>query len=143
MNRPLILASLGLIGLGLAACEKDVQAPETRNVCYQVTPGKDQASTRFNPVAQNSRTMEACAAQLDLVRHRFMAMGSPRNEIVGAYNGSFLFIDSGGMRRADSLNGGRFVAYGRNAQGELIQPNGLPIQAPPEEAAPPPPPAKK
>ena len=70
---------------------------------------------------------------------RFMRLGSPRREIVGAYQGRFLFLDSGGasVSTTDKLNSGRFVALARTSDGRLMVPSYVPQPAsPPPEPTP-------
>ncbi len=129
MKPALTLVALGLTGLALAACTDKNAPPEQHNTCYQVVI-EPNAPAKYNVVAKDKNSIEACAAELDTVRYRFMGLGSPRSSITGAYNGTYLFIDSGGMSTAPSLDGGRFVAFGRNDDGRLAIPTTIPQPGP-------------
>jgi hypothetical protein len=117
----------------LAACQKPVEAPTEKGVCYQVLFQKD-GSVKFNKIAENQPAIEYCAARLEELRIRFLRMGGTRHEIVGAYQGKFLFVDPGGVSIADRLDGGRFQALTRTGDGRLAVPgyvarqNGQPVQ---------------
>jgi hypothetical protein len=119
--KPILVLALGLTGLLAAACQKPVDAPEVRGVCYQVLEKKGAAPT-FHAVAKDQPNMESCAAELDAVRYRFMGLGSPRHDITGLYNNTYLFLDDGGMSTSQSLDGGRFTAFGRDPDGRLTIP---------------------
>jgi hypothetical protein len=99
----LILAA----ALSLAACHGGVEAPGNTGVCYHlaaVTDGKPQ----FNVVASNVPDMEHCAAQLESMRVRFLSLGGNLTDIVGAYQGNFLFLGPDGVFTADSYQGPRY-----------------------------------
>jgi hypothetical protein len=128
MNLPirrLLLAAAGVCGLSLAGCERDFRPPTgpgTRNVCYQVVLHKSGAPT-YNVAAKDQPRIESCAAVLDAARRRFLAYGSNRTSMIGAYNGYYMFIDSSGMSTAESLNGFRTVAFARTGNGQLAIPS--------------------
>jgi hypothetical protein len=135
MKRAAVFA-LAASGLALSACQKDYHAPfgpKDQNVCYEVVIHKD-GSPEYVPIAKDQKTLEACAAVLDAGRRRYVALGG-RTTMTGAYNGQFLFFDSGGMSTAPSLNGGRFLAFARAGNGQLAIPSYI-KQAPPEAGAP-------
>lgn len=114
---------LGMGAFGLAACEKDIKAPFDRGVCYVVDLGDEEgAEPVFNRVADNQPQIEFCAARLEEVRMRFLNLGGNRTELVGAYQGSFLFLDQTGVRRAQSLNGTRYFMMARTGDGRLAVP---------------------
>lgn len=129
MGRPIasVLTVLALSAAGLSACQKGIEAPTTTGVCYQVVLRKD-GTARFNEVARDQDSLEACAAQLEAVRMRFIRLGSPRREIIGAYQGRFLFLDAGGasVSTTGRIDGGRFVALARAADGRLMVPSYIP-----------------
>ena len=113
---------LGLGTMGLAACEKTIKAPFDQGVCYVVELGEEGEDPVFNKVADNQPQIEYCAARLEEVRQRFLNLGGTRTELVGAYQGSFLFLDSSGARRAQTLNGTRYFMMARTGDGRLAVP---------------------
>ncbi len=113
---------LGLGTLGLAACEKTIKAPFDQGVCYVVELGEEGTDPVFNKVAENQPQIEYCAARLEEVRQRFLSLGGNRTELIGAYQGSFLFLDSTGARRAQTLNGTRYFMMARTGDGRLAVP---------------------
>lgn len=115
-----IVAGLG--ALGLTGCEKEIKAPFDTGVCYVVELGEEGAEPVFNKVAENQPQIEYCAARLEEVRMRFLSLGGNRTELVGSYQGSFLFLDSTGARRAQSLNGTRYFMMARTGDGRLAVP---------------------
>lgn len=121
--------SATVVGLGLlalAGCEKAVEAPFDRGVCYAVQ-ASDQAGEppRFNKVADEQPQIEFCAARLEEVRLRFQRLGATRQEIVGSYQGQFIFIDRGGVWISKTLDGGRFNLMARTGDGRLAMPGAI------------------
>jgi len=114
--------ALGIGAFGLAACEKDIKAPFDQGVCFVVELGEEGSDPVFNKVADNQPQIEYCAARLEEVRQRFLNLGGTRTELVGAYQGSFLFLDSSGARRAQTLNGTRYFMMARTGDGRLAVP---------------------
>jgi hypothetical protein len=129
MNRTLVLLAVGLAGLAAAGCKQGVQAPDVHNACYHVAPQKD-GTVKFFKIADNDKSMYYCATQLDEIRYRFMALGSTRDSIQGAYNGTYLFVDGRGMSTATTYDGGRFFAVTRGDDGRLVIPGGIPQPGP-------------
>jgi len=124
MKRVIPLAAIAI--LGLAGCSGGVQAPSEQGVCYhmvQFAGGK----TRFNVLAQNIPSLEACAAQLEVMRLRFAALGSSPEQMIGAYQGQFLFLQPEGIFTGDSLDGPHYLLLVR-ADGKLVKPGVLPVQ---------------
>ena len=124
----LAAAALPLI---LAACQAEVEVPEERGVCWHVVR-QEGGEVRFNRVAEDQPNMEQCAARLEEMRVRFMRMGGTRQEVIGAYGGRFLFVDSAGVWLAQNLEGGRFMALRRTGDGRLAIPGAFELA--PEEA---------
>ncbi|WP_284223366.1 hypothetical protein [Brevundimonas denitrificans] len=116
---------IGSAALALAACEKAVEAPFDRGVCYAVEVGAEGEAPRFNKVADNQPQIEFCAARLEEVRLRFLRMGGSRQEITGSYQGQFIFIDRGGVWLSQTLDGGRFNAMARTGDGRLAMPGAI------------------
>ncbi|HEX3917014.1 MAG TPA: hypothetical protein VHX64_10450 [Caulobacteraceae bacterium] len=93
--------------LALSACHGGIQPPGDAGVCYhlaQITDGKP----KFNVVAAKVPDMEHCAAQLEAMRTRFLALGGTTTDIVGAYQGNFLFLGPEGVFTGDSYEGPRY-----------------------------------
>ena len=119
------LTAIGAAALTLAACEKAVEAPFDRGVCYAVEVGDGTEAPRFNKVADNQPQIEFCAARLEEVRLRFLRLGGSRQEIIGSYQGQFIFIDRGGVWLSRTLDGGRFNAMARTGDGRLAMPGAI------------------
>ncbi len=120
-----VIAVLGAGALALAACEKSIEAPFDQGVCYAVELGAEGEAPRFNKVADNQPQIEFCAARLEEVRLRFLRLGGNRQEIIGSYQGQFIFIDRGGVWLSKSLTGGRFNAMARTGDGRLAMPGAI------------------
>ncbi len=113
--------------LSLAACDKTIDAPGARGVCWHMaTAAKGQV--RFNALAQNQPDLEHCAAQLDQMRLRFMGLGSTQQDVVGAFQGQFLFAGPQGVYTAPSLNGYRYLLMVHSGDGRLVTPSSMPTQ---------------
>ena len=119
------ITALGAGALALTACEKAIEAPFDRGVCYAVEAGAEGEAPRFNKVADNQPQIEFCAARLEEVRLRFLRMGGSRQEITGSYQGQFIFIDRAGVWQSRSLNGNRFFALARTGDGRLAVPGAI------------------
>lgn len=145
--RALTIAVVGAGLLALAGCQKSTEAPFDQGVCYAVEAGAEGAAPRFNKVADNQPQIEFCAARLEEVRLRFLRMGGSRQEIVGSYQGQFIFIDRAGVWISRTLEGSRFILLARTGDGRLAIPgaiqraiDGTPVAvaAPPPMPEPPP-----
>ena len=120
------IAALVLAGLPLAACEKQLEAPYTTGMCYQVIfLDKDGKTARFNEVAHDRKNLESCAAALEGMRIHFLQMGGNQIAIVGAYQGNFLFLDQYGVFTAQSLTSARYPALVRTGDGRLVIPGAV------------------
>jgi hypothetical protein len=121
-----LAAGLALAALALAACEKTNPAPVDAGVCFQAIFLKD-GSVRFNKLSEHEPTIESCAASLEGMRLRFAAMGGAE-EIVGAYQGNYIFLLKDGIFRSDTLTGARYPMLVRIGGGQLAQPGAVPQQ---------------
>jgi hypothetical protein len=125
MSRSLALAALiAPLVLALAACAPTVKAPTDTGVCYSlgaVTDGK----AKFNVVATGVPDMEHCAAQLEAMRIRFLQLGGTNNEITGAYQGNFLFLQREGVFTSERYEGARFPFLVRTGDGRLAVPGSV------------------
>jgi len=122
MLKPLTVSAALAAVVALAACDSSPKAPDDAGVCYQVATKKD-GEVKFNKLAENQPTIEACVARLEELRRKFLRMGGSRREITGSYQGKFIFIDTSGVALADSLTSGRFYAFTRGPGGMLALPN--------------------
>jgi hypothetical protein len=126
MKKPVLAAAavLALSSLALAGCEKQIKAPFESGVCFHVVTNKD-GTLRFNPVARNVPQMEECAATLEGMRIRFIRMGAPSRSMVGAYQGSFIFIEKEGIYLGQTYDGARFMSLVRTGDGRLAVPGAI------------------
>ena len=139
MRSPLLIAAL-LSVAALGGCAKTVKAPFDPGVCWAVElpEAGTKGEVRFNRLSENEPQVETCAARLEEMRLRFLRMGGNKREIVGAYQGKFIFIDRAGVSLAQSLEGVKFFALARTGDGRLAVPATIeraPPVAAPETAA--------
>ena len=69
--------------------------------------------------------MEHCAANLEAVRLKFLRMGGSIDEVDGAYQGEFIFVDKRGVYVAQSLSATPFPALVPTGDGRLVPPGTL------------------
>lgn len=125
MKLALTAAAAALFLTGLAACQKHLEAPLDRGVCYHVAFSKE-GKARFNRVAENMPNMENCAAQLEGMRLRFLRMGAYQKEVVGSYQGAFIFVRPAGIYSAKYYEGVQYLALVRTGDGRLAMPGAMP-----------------
>ena len=120
-------AAIGLLGLSLAACApKGLEAPTEPGVCYHVVLSEDGKSAPLvNVVARDQPQIEFCAARLEEMRLRFLSMGGNNRDMIGAYQGQFIFIDRAGVKFGRTLEGQRFFALARTGDGRLAIPGAI------------------
>ena len=118
----LILAA----ALALTACAKKTTPPGDAGVCYHVVPQKDQ-SLKYNKLVVTD-SLEKCAANLEAMRIKFLTLGGSAQEITGAYQANFLFLQKEGILTSTSLEGPRYVALVRTGDGRLAIPGAMPQQ---------------
>lgn len=112
-------------GFALTACEEPVKPPYDIGVCWHAIPMTD-GTIRFNKLAENVPNMETCAANLEGMRLRFARMGSTLNrEMMGAYQGNFLFLDERGVSLASNMTKARYIALVRTGDGRLAVPGAI------------------
>lgn len=126
MIRTLVIASVLTLPV-LAACNQAVKAPTDTGVCYAVEAPEGEPT--FNVVARDQAQIEMCAARLEEMRLRFRNMGSTRQEVTGAYQGQFIFVDRRGVSFARTLTGARFFALARTGDGRLAVPGAIEREA--------------
>jgi hypothetical protein len=118
-------AILTVSSLALVGCEKQTKAPFEQGVCFQVATNKD-GTLRYNPVERNVSQMELCAATLEGARLRFVRMGQSNNQgMVGAYQGSFIFLEKEGIYVGQTYEGPRFMSLVRTGDGRLAVPGAI------------------
>lgn len=122
MKAAAVLA-LGAAVIALGACDTATKAPMDPGVCYSVTPAEDgKSAPAFNVVARDQPQLEYCAARLEEMRVRFLRMGGTNRDIIGAYQGQFLFLDPAGVKVGKTLTGSRFFFLARTGDGRLAVP---------------------
>jgi len=126
MKRVSIALIVTSVALVVSACQSKPEAPLDEGICYHV--GKDatqEFGIRYNVVARDQPQIEFCAARLEELRIKFLRMGGSNNELVGAYQGHFVFIDQFGVKIGKSLDGQRFMALARTGDGRLAIPGAI------------------
>jgi hypothetical protein len=99
---PIAAALVALLSLG--ACQSQIDAPTNVGVCYHLAAIQD-GKAKFNVVASNVPDMEHCAAHLEAMRTHFLSLGGTITDIVGAYQGNFLFLGGPGRLHFGHLPG--------------------------------------
>jgi hypothetical protein len=119
-----LLIPVLLCALAVSACMKKTEAPYDKGVCWHMiylAGGK----VKFNKLAENQPALENCAAKLEGMRERFLALGGTQSDIVGAYQGNFLFLGKTGVFTGTSLEGARWPALVRTNDGRLVVPGAV------------------
>lgn len=126
MKRPAVLFALTFLAAGsltLGACKKLPVAPTTSRVCYHLA-FKPDGTWQFNKLAENQKSIEYCAVELERMRLNFLRMGGSNREIVGSYQGHFVFLQEEGVFFSSKFNGVRYLAL-RRYGGKLIMPGAI------------------
>ncbi|RAK68534.1 hypothetical protein [Phenylobacterium kunshanense] len=121
--KPVILLA---VTLALSACAKKTTPPGEPGVCYHVVPQAD-GSLKYNKLV-TTESLEKCAANLEAMRIKFLRMGGTQQELYGAYQSNFLFLQKEGIFTSTSLEGPRYVALVRTGDGRLAIPGAMPQQ---------------
>jgi hypothetical protein len=122
------LAALSVVAAtGLSACEKQIEAPTDRGVCWHMVYLQG-GKTRFNKLTENVGSIERCAGDLEAMRLRFNALGQSNEHMVGAFQGQFLFLQPEGIFTSQTLTGGRYLLLVRTGDGRLAKPGVMPVQ---------------
>lgn len=119
--RPAVAVAALLGALALGACQSQIQAPTNPGVCYHLAAIKG-GKPQFNVVSANVPDMEHCAAQLEAMRVRFLSLGGTQRDIVGAFQGDFLFLGETGVFTAETYQGPRYPFLVRS--GDALVPVG-------------------
>ncbi len=122
MIRKILVLSLAAVPL-LAGCAQRAKPPTDPGVCYAVE--QPDGEPVFNVVARDQAQIEMCAARLEEMRLRFRGLGSTRQEVIGAYQGQFIFVDRRGVSFGRTLEGSRFFALARTGDGRLAVPGAI------------------
>jgi hypothetical protein len=118
------LAFAAVSAAALAGCEQKIEAPYDKGVCWHMVPltgGK----VKFNKLSENRPSLESCAASLEGMRERFLGLGGSDENIIGAYQGNFLFLGRTGVFTSTSLTGARWPALVRTSDGRLAIPSAV------------------
>jgi hypothetical protein len=118
------LALIAFATLAVSACGSSLNAPTDARVCWHLVQLKD-GSFRFNKLADDQPNLETCAATLEAMRIRFNRLGSSQEEVNGAYQGQFIFIDPRGVFTANSITSTRYPALVRTGDGRLAIPGAI------------------
>ena len=118
---------VSVVGLFLSACAKQVDAPLERGACWHAVPMSD-GTIKFNDLAKNQPSLEACAARLEDMRLKFKALGSQQSFMVGAYQGNYLFLQPEGVFTARTFKGNRYLVLVRTGDGRLAKIGEMPLQ---------------
>jgi hypothetical protein len=62
------------------------------------------------------------------MRERFLSLGGTNSDLVGAYQGNFLFLGRTGVFTGPTLEGARWPALVRTQDGRLAIPSAMPQQ---------------
>jgi len=125
MTRVPLLLAAGLGAAALTACGGGVEAPYEPGVCFTVETGDEGEAPAFHKLAEGQPQIEHCSARLEEMRLRFLRQGGSRQEIIGAYQGQFIFIDREGVWIGKSLDGSRFILLARTGDGRLAVPGAI------------------
>ncbi|MGI9169063.1 MAG: hypothetical protein ACR2FH_02635 [Caulobacteraceae bacterium] len=113
--------------LALCACQKQLEAPTETGACWHLAEFPD-GRMKFNRLADHQPDLEHCAAQLEMMRLRFRALGSAQTRMTGAFQGQFLFLQPEGVFTAQSYGGYRYPFMVRTGDGRLAVPGAMPEQ---------------
>ena len=124
----LALALILMVPLGVAGCSKSLEAPTDAGVCWHLVSLPD-GKVKFNRLADHQPNLESCAAQLEIMRRNFQSLGAGQDNVTGAYQGQFLFIQPEGVFTSQTYSGHRYSLMVRTGDGRLAVPGAMP-QAP-------------
>jgi len=122
---PVLVASM--IVMTLSGCTKQIDAPLERGACWHAVPMSD-GTIKFNDLAKNQPTIEACAARLEDMRLKFKALGSQQTFMLGAYQGNYLFLQPEGVFTSRTYKGNRYLVLVRTGDGRLAKIGEMPLQ---------------
>jgi hypothetical protein len=114
------LAAALLSLIAVAGCTPEVEAPTDSGVCWRMISPK--GKPQFLKLTEHQPDLEHCAANLEAVRLKFLRLGGSIDEVDGAYQGEFIFIDKRGVFVSQTLNGIPFPALVPTGDGRLATP---------------------
>jgi hypothetical protein len=126
MHRTITILALAAAAATVAGCTKRTVPPGDPGICYHVVPQAD-GSLKYNKLVE-APNLETCAANLEAMRIKFLRLGGTTQEIYGAYQANFLFLERAGVLTSTSLEGPRYVALVRTGDGRLAIPGAMPQQ---------------
>ena len=109
---------------GLAACAPRTSPPGDPGVCFHVVPQAD-GTLKYNRLV-TAPNLETCAANLEAMRIKFIRMGGTQQELYGAYQGNFLFLQKEGILTASEWEAAPYLALVRTGDGRLAIPGAMP-----------------
>lgn len=121
--RLLLLTAVAALPV-LAGCETAPRAPNDPGICYSVAQ-KEGQDLAFNVLARDQPQIETCAARLEEMRLNFLRLGGTNRDVVGAYQGRFIFVDRRGIAFGQRIDGPRFFALARTGDGRLAVPGAI------------------
>jgi hypothetical protein len=127
MARPLqtTVLSFAVVALAaLAGCEKRIEPPGDRGVCFSVSFKADNSLVYHKLV--DAPNLETCAANLEALRLKFLRLGGTASETLGAYQANFIFVQRDGIFSGTTLTGPRYPALVRTGDGRLAIPGAVP-----------------
>lgn len=121
-----VLAPAAIIAgaVAMGACSNEPKFEFADGACYYLTT-PDKSAPRLQKIADDQPQIEQCAARLEELRLRFLRMGGSNQEVTGAYQGRYIFIDREGVKIGKSLTGSRFFAMARTGDGRLAIPGAI------------------
>ncbi len=125
MQHP-VLTTIALLvaASAIGACSQRTEPLGDPGICYNVVPQKDGKLKYFKLV--NATNLETCAANLEAMRLKFLRMGGNQQNVYGAFQANFLFLQPEGVLTSTSLEGPRYMALVRTGDGRLAIPGAMP-----------------
>ena len=125
--RALLPASLLLSApLVLSACASSEPDFEP-GVCYHVNEEAGEQPA-YNVLVRDQPQIEYCAARLEEMRVQFLRLGGSKQEITGAYQGRYIFINREGVSFAQSLNGAQPTPEQATEMQTIVAESGLEVE---------------
>jgi len=118
----LCVAATLLALVSASACAPEVPAPTDAGVCWRMIMPKG-GKPKFLKLTEHQPDLEHCASNLEAVRLKFLRMGGSIDEVDGAFQGEFIFIDKRGVFVAQSLDATPFPALVTTRDGRLATPS--------------------
>jgi len=123
MRRTALILGL-LAAAALGACSKKTLPPGDPGVCFHVVVQKD-GTLKYNRLVEHVPNLETCAANLEAMRIKFLRLGGSNRDLVGAYQGNFLFLQREGVFTASALEAHPYLALVRTGDGRLAIPGAV------------------